>query len=412
MRVLTVHNFYQQPGGEDTVFHAEAELLRAAGHDVHKYSVSNDSIPAGARLRVATNAVWNRTAYATIRRLVRQHSSEVVHFHNTFPVLSPAVFQAARRAGAAVVVSLHNTRFMCPAASFFREGRPCMDCFGKPFAWPGVLHGCYRNSRAQTAVNAAVTAVHRLIGTWAKDVDRYVVFTEYHRELFERAGLPSAKLFVKPHFVTALEMPEREDSADYALYAGRLDREKGVQTLVQAFELAHERSPDASPPLYVCGDGPLRDAVQRSLELGRIRGKLLGWVPRAELHALMARARFLVWPSEGSESFGLVAAEALACGIPVLASDAGGAPYVVPTEAGGLYFRSGDAEDLARRVAQMSRMPSDTIQEMRVRARRVFEERYSPRANLRLMEELYHQAIAARERGPYASGGSSVTRSG
>ena len=397
MRVLTVHNYYRQPGGEDTVFRAEAELLRAAGHDVKTYSVSNDTIPEGSGWHLAVNATWNRDAFATVRSLVQQHRCELVHFHNTFPLLSPAVFHAARRAGAAVVVSLHNPRLMCPSANFFRNGHSCMDCLGKPLAWPGILHGCYRQSRAQTAVNAGVSAVHRVIRTWSSAVDRFIVFTEYYRALFARAALPAAKLVVKPHYVNVSWEPGAHRADGYALYVGRLDPEKGVRTMLRAFELVTARSPGAALPLFVRGEGHLEPLVRRSIESGRVQGRIVERLPVDELHALMGNARCLVWPSESSyETFGLVAAEAMACGTPVLASDGGVAPYVVPAGAGGLHFRSGDADDLARRILELSQMPAAAIHSMRVRARRVFEERYAPQANISMLEAIYDQALTAR----------------
>lgn len=395
--MLTAHNFYRQAGGEDVVFEAETALLRAAGHDVTTWSVSNDAIAAGAGWRVARDAVWNPTSYADVQRVVRENGIEVAHFHNTFPLLSPAVFHAARRAGAAVVLSLHNPRLMCPSATFFRDGRPCMDCLGKPLAWPGIVHACYHRSRSQTAVGAIVTAVHRFLGTWRHAVDRYIVFTDYYRDLVLRAGLPATKVVVKPHFVDVGLLPPVERSGNYALFVGRLDPVKGIGTLVEAFERLHAHRPEIALPLYVCGDGPLEQILRDSIAAGRMRARLLGRLPQSAVYSLMAGARCLVWPSEGSfETFGLVAVEAMACGTPVVASDGGVAPHVVPRDRGGRHFRSGDAEDLARHLVEIAELPDADLARLRVSARQVFEERYRSQTNLGMLEEVYRQAVLER----------------
>ena len=165
-RVAVIHNRYQQPGGEDGVFAGETDLLERQGHEVVRYVLDNQAIDGMGRLALARATVWNGDAYAGLRRLFASYRPDVAHFHNTFPLVSPAGYYAARREGVAVVQTLHNFRLACPNALFFRDGHVCEDCSGKAVAWPGVLHACYRGSRAASGMTAAMLAVHRALGTW------------------------------------------------------------------------------------------------------------------------------------------------------------------------------------------------------------------------------------------------------
>src|SRR5690349_11848225 len=155
-RVLVVHNFYQQPGGEDQVFKDEIELLRSRGHAVSTFTVHNDEVAQHGKVSLARKTLWNADIHARIGEVVRREKPAVVHFHNTFPLISPAAYYAARDNGAAVVQTLHNYRLLCPAATFFRDGGVCEDCLSKSIAWPGVVHKCYRDNRAASAVTAAM----------------------------------------------------------------------------------------------------------------------------------------------------------------------------------------------------------------------------------------------------------------
>src|SRR5947207_2727500 len=161
MKILLCHNFYQQPGGEDQSFAAEARLLEEKGHEVFRYTVHNDAIHGMSRLNVARRTFWNPESHAAVRALIRRERPTVLHCTNTFPLISPAVYYAARAEGVAVVQSLRNYRLLCPNALFLRDGRVCEDCLGKGFPWPGVLHGCYREDRAATDVSEAMVDGHR-----------------------------------------------------------------------------------------------------------------------------------------------------------------------------------------------------------------------------------------------------------
>jgi glycosyltransferase involved in cell wall biosynthesis len=234
MRVLLVHNYYQQAGGEEQVFVAEGALLEAHGHRVVRYTSHNDRVTGMSRAVLAKNTVWNRTTYRDLRTLIRKERPQVAHFHNTFPLISPAAYYAARAEGVPTAQTLHNYRLLCPNALFFREGRACEDCVGQAGPWPEVIHACYRGSHLSSGGVAAMLTSHRILGTWVRAVDAYITLTEYTRRKFIQGGLPAEKIVVKPNFV----YPDPGPGAGrgmYALFVGRLSREKGVDTLLAAW---------------------------------------------------------------------------------------------------------------------------------------------------------------------------------
>ena len=209
MKILQVHNFYQQPGGEDQVFAAEYDLLRSRGHQVTRYQADNDDIPQLSGLRAAFATHWNGQTYRDIRRMVKEQQPDVIHSHNTFPLISPSLYYAAAADRVPVIQTLHNYRLICPGASLFRQGHVCQDCVGSLVPYGAVLHRCYRNSRAASAVTASMLTVHRLAGTWSSKVDIYIALSNFARDSLIRGGLPGGKLVVKPNFLVRTPLRER-----------------------------------------------------------------------------------------------------------------------------------------------------------------------------------------------------------
>ena len=389
--VLKVHNRYRQPGGEDESARSECDLLAQAGHSVIEYFRDNHEITGYGPWRRATLAartVWAWDSHREIRALLERARPHVAHFHNTFPLISPAAYYACRSAGVPVVQSLHNPRLVCPAATFHRNHGVCEDCLGRRFAWPAVLHACYRGSRLETCVAAGMLAVHWQVGTWTSLVDRFVVCTDFYRRKFVEAGLPAEKVVVKPHFVE--DHGVQSAAGTYALFVGRLAPEKGVHTLLKAWRGLE------GIPLKVRGEGPLEDDVQRLVEESRGAVQLLPRLTKSELVALMHGSRFLVWPSEGYyETFGRVAAEAFSCGVPVVASRIGVAEEIVEDGRTGLHFTPGDPQDLADKVEWAWTHP-DAMEEMGGAARREYEAKYTAERSYQALINIYEMAIQRR----------------
>jgi glycosyltransferase involved in cell wall biosynthesis len=390
VKILLVHNFYQQVGGEDLVVTSEAGLLASRGHEVVRYAAHNDEVNALSTLALGRRTVWNHQAYAEVRQVIRRDRPDVVHVHNTLPLLSPSVYYAADAERVPVVQTLHNYRLVCPAALCFRDGRVCTDCLGKAVPLPAIRHGCYRSSRAASAAVVAMLSFHRVLGTWRDKIGVYVALTEMAVRLFVSAGLPESKLVVKPNFVDP-DPGAGGGSGGYALYVGRLSGEKGVLTLLEAWRLL-----DGRVPLRIVGDGPLAPDVAAAA--AAIPGVTwLGQRPWDEIAPLLRDATCLVFPSECYETFGRTIVEAFAAATPVIAAGHGSAAELVRPGITGLHFEPGDAGGLATHVLSLhgdSRMQA----RMRTAARAEFEARYTADANYEALSAIYARAIAGARR--------------
>ncbi len=389
MKILAVHNRYQRPGGEDQVFVDETALLEARDHRVVRYEVHNDQVERVNRLTLAKDTVWNTSAHRELRALIRLERPDVVHFHNTLPLVSPAGYYAARAEGVPVIQTLHNYRLLCPVALFFRDGRVCEDCMGKAVPWPGVVHECYRGSRAASGVIATMLTVHRVLRTWTEMVDVYIALTEFARKKFIEGGLPAGKIVVKPNFV-APDPGRGQGGGGYALFVGRLAPEKGTGTMLAAWERLGTRI-----PLKIVGDGPLRDRVVEAAAR-RSNVEWLGHRPVEEVHALMGKADMLVFPSEWYETFGRVAVEAFATGTPVIGANIGAVAELVEHGRTGLEFRPGDPEDLVTQVEWALSHPAE-LRRMRDEVRAEFEAKYTAERNYRALMEIYEAALERKK---------------
>ncbi len=383
LSVLSAHNYYQQPGGEDHGFAYEATLLEAHGNTVARYSDHNQRI-GKAHLGVACGTVWSVPSYRRLSALARSHRFDLAHFHNTFPLISPSGYYAVRSTGLPIVQTLQNYRLLCPGATLTREGRICEECIDSHSLLPAVTHGCYRQSRAATATIAAMLLTHRAAGTWQRLVDAYISVSEFGRRKFIQGGLPPERIFVKPNFLPS--DPSAGDGAgNYALFVGRLAEEKGVRALAQAWTSLSDIR------LVVAGDGPLAGTPWPAGVTA------LGSQTREQVLALMRNASVLIFPSIWYECAPMVIVEAMACGLPVIASDLGSIPEFVQDHHNGLLFRAGDAEDLARQV-RWAFSHTDELAAMRVSARREFVDKYTAERNYKILMNIYQLAIENSQR--------------
>lgn len=389
MRILKVHNYYTQPGGEDTVFHAETNLLRSRGHEVIEFIEHNEKIKGMNKTLVALQTIWSQSSYRKLKRFLKDTKPDVVHFHNTFPLISPAAYYACRALEIPVVQTLDNQRLICPAATFYRDGKLCLDCMGKTPPLPGVLHACYHNSRMHTAVVASMLTVHRWLRTWKRMVDIFLCSTDFYRGLFAQCGLPLEKMIVMPHFVKP-PPPAHSKKGDYAVFVGRLDPEKGLNILLDAW-----RSLDI--PLKIRGNGSLS---QRAREFVRSHNmQNIEFVERVDaqgLSDLIGGARFLVVPSGGYyETFSMVTVEAYSHGVPVIAPNIGVSPELVSDGQTGSLFDSGNSNDLAKKAMWIHDHP-DEAEAMGGNGRKVFEMRYTEERCYQTLIEAYGRLSAKK----------------
>jgi glycosyltransferase involved in cell wall biosynthesis len=382
MRVLIVHNRYQQAGGEDMAVANEQALLARHGWQTRLWSVSNDRIagPWG-RITTAIRVPYSHPACRQLAGAIAEFGPTIVHVHNFFPLLSPSIYDACQAAGVAVVQTLHNYRAICPGALLSRAGHPCELCItGSPYQ--GAFHGCYRGSRLGSLAVARMVDMHRRRGTWLHKVDRFIALSEFAKSKFIAAGFPGDRISVKPNFAEDRQAAEAT-ARDGALYVGRLSAEKGIATLLRAWQTLEV-------PLRIVGDGPARKLVENA---GIPTVRALGRRSAAEIAREMAQAAFLILPSQVYENFPMVIAEAFCQGLPVIASRIGALAELVEGGATGLLFSPGEAADLADKV-RWTRQHSEAVRAMGRNARRVYEEKYSPSVNFRQLTGIYAAAVA------------------
>ena len=384
MKVLVVHNRYQQAGGEDAVVRDELALLRGAGVEVDCYERDNADIAAMPRPAAAVQSFWSRRTLSELGERLRAFRPDVMHVHNTVALVSPSAYQAATAAGVPVVQTLHNFRWICPQGLLLREGRACEDCVGR-LPWRGVVHRCYRESALQSAVMGTTVAFHRSVGGLHRKVQRYIALNDFSRQLFVRAGFPADRVVVKPNFVAPPAAATGAAPAARFLYVGRLSHEKGCEVLAQACRLAPQLRLD------VVGAGPLE-----GLFTGLPNVRLHGWRSAPEIAALMHGSLALVLPSICYENFPRTLVEALSCGLPVIGSRLGAMQVLIDEQRTGALFEPGNAAAL---VEQMQRLAADPAGRARMAQEclRTYEAHYRPETNLALLLQIY--ADARRERG-------------
>jgi glycosyltransferase involved in cell wall biosynthesis len=381
VRILSIHNTYQIRGGEDESRESEERLMREYGHQVDSYEESNTRLAQISTVEMALRTVWSHESYQEVKRRLTEQRYDVVHVQNFFPLISPSIYYAAKEKGVPIVQTLRNYRLLCPNALFFRDGQVCEDCLGKFIPYPGILHGCYRENRAASAVTATMLTVHRTLQTWTQKVDRYIALTHFARNKMIEGGFPADKITVKPNFVNP-DPGMGEGTGGYALYVGRLSVEKGLDTLLAAWEQLGN-----AMPLKIVGDGPLSGDVAKLAErLPNV--EWLGRQPMMEVHRLMGDARVVVFPSKWYETFGRVAVEAFAKGTPVIAAKIGAIAELVDHGRTGLHFQPGNADDLVNTLNWVLTHPNDQAQ-MRKECRVEFETKYTAQANYQQLLEIY-----------------------
>lgn len=387
MRILLVHNYYQQPGGEEQICATEASLLESYGHEVLRYTLDNVDIK-GVNPLLLKNMMWNSNVYRDLRSLIRDQKPQIAHFHNTFPIISPAAYHAAKDEGIPVVKTLHNYRLLCPNGLFFRQGKVCEDCLGTPLFLPGIIHGCYRGSRPGSGMVATIQSFHWLLGTWTQTVDVFIAYSRFAMDKFIEGGIPAEKLAFKTNFLYPAPQPG-EGKGGYGVFVGRLSVEKGLGVMLDAW-----RQLGGKVPLKIVGDGPMAGLVTEAMkEMPEI--EWLGRLPLEQVYEVMGNAAFLVFPSEWYETFGRVAIEAFAKGTPVVASKIGAISELIEHEHTGLLFRPSDPADLAEKINWLLANPQ-SLNRMRQEARAEFEAKYTDADNYKRLMEIYESAISKK----------------
>lgn len=386
--ILIVHNYYQISGGEDTVVANEIRLLKEHGHEVFLYTRNNSELKSFSKFRklfLPITTVFNPKTYKDVKKIIKENNIDVVHVHNTLNLVSPSVYYAARNCKVPIVQTVHNFRLLCPAATFYRDGNVCEDCVEKGL-FCAVKNSCYRESKLQTLVCVISTEIHRALKIYSKI--NYICLTEFNRQKLltvngndRRKIFDEEKIFIKPNMVFLDEDKPDVQKEDYFLFVGRVEKIKGMDILIQAFEnLPLNR-------LFVAGTGNDFEYYQNMVKQKGLQNiEFLGFQQKQQLQMIMQKAKAIIVPSQWYEGFPMTIVEAFSLGVPVIGADIGNVGSLIKDGINGWKFKYDSSEDLQAKITECC---EKSTKQLRV----VCDEELLPNGNYQKLIKIYKCAI-------------------
>lgn len=387
-RLLQIHNFYRHPGGEESVLALEAQLLQEAGWELETFTVSSSEVqakPWASRLRSYAQIPYSFDERARLAAVIKTRHFDMVHIHNLSPFLSSSVLDALPKA-LPRVMTLHNFRAFCVNGLFLRDGRPCEDC-GRGAAWKGVAHRCHEGSLFSSAalVAARVAGQSRI----QSEVDLFLCPSNFSEEKYRHYGFAASKLRCLRNFTR--DASRSEVGTGSGLFLSRFSEEKGARVLAAALKLRPNLS------FSFAGAGPLEEELRLSLK--EHAGVVwLGWLNAGQMEWTLAASRYLVIPSTCYENAPIAGIQALAAGLPLVASRIGGLPELVRDGENGFLVEPGDAVALANAMERMSLLNENQWQSMGAASRKIYESNFTAEKHLGALEGFYAEATRIRSK--------------
>jgi glycosyltransferase involved in cell wall biosynthesis len=383
MNILIIHNFYQIAGGEDAVYQNEITMLRKFGHTVDTFTVHNDAINSlWGKIRALSGIVFSISSYFKMKQNIKVFKPDIVHVHNYFPLLSPAIFYACKSMGVPVVHTLHNFRAICPTAFLMHKNKVTEKSINDG-PWWTIKQQVYKGSIIGSLAVSLMVALHRSIGTWDHKVDGFICLTEFAKNIYVKAGWPASKLFVKPNFIaTPFITNESATPNKYAVFVGRLCQEKGIELLIGAWK-------NIDFPLYIIGDGPERHIIE-NCKLKHVH--YLGPQPKDKVLNYVKSSSFLVMTSTWYEGLPMVLIEAFACGTCAIVPNIGGMAEVVTDKTTGLHFEAGNESSLTECVNSIIKTP-EIFEKYGTNAKDIYNNKYSEETNYQTLNDIYVKII-------------------
>ena len=386
MKVLLVHNSYQQKGGEDSVFEAEYELLKNHGNQVKKFVFDNNDIKSFKdKIFVSFKAIYNPNSKELFKNAIRQFRPDIIHVHNLFYLASPSILYEANRQNIPVVLTLHNYRLICAGALLLRNAKPCELCTKMIFPVYGIINRCYQNSLTKTTQIALTTSIHKILGTWKNRIQKFIVLTEFSKSIFLQSSLKpkNTQIEVKPNFVQDYGTGEFNNRKDFFLFVGRLSVEKGIEILLKGFDHSGFK-------LEIIGDGPLKKNVEKHCQENDT-STYWGFQSKAFIMSKLKTCLALVFPSIWYEGMPITILEAFSTGTPIIASDIGNINAIVQNGYNGFHFKTGDPAALNQKLKEVR--GHKELQIYAENARKTYDSHYSPEKNYELLMDIYQKLL-------------------
>lgn len=404
MNILIVHNYYKIPGGEDIVVRDEMAMLKMHGHRVFTYFRNNkdiDNLGIAGKLKLSFDTIFSFKTYKDIKKIIKKHRIEVVHVHNTLPLVSPAVYYAALSCKVPVVQTVHNFRLLCPAGTLYRDNHVCEDCINNGLGC-SLKHKCYRESFAQTFISVLSMRIHRMTGMYKKI--NYICLTEFNknkllglsaetgqfRKSLNPLGLSDSQIFVKPNFTKediseiSIDSDKKKAASTY-IVIGRLEKLKGIDVILKAWKILGS----SAPKLVLCGTGDLEKKAKAYAEKYNLTSvDFKGFVDNNQVKELLKSATAMIFAPQCYEGFGIVVAESFMCGTPVIVGDIGNPGILVSDGVNGKKFEYNSPEALAKTVQEFENMDLEEYKKLSAGAREEYG-KYTEEVNYKILEEIY-----------------------
>lgn len=380
--LLFIHNKYLKTGGEDSVVFNEISLLRKQGYTVWLKEFGNENFQSGNPVKTflaGCNFFFNLSAFFSVYRLIKKHKIQVLHVHNFFYTASPAVFWAGKLAGAKTVLTLHNYRLFCLNALFFRAGGTCMECVTSRTFKPGIRHACFKTSSPLSAILAASLQVHRKTGTWANKVDRFIVLNPFAKELLQGIGVNEGKITVKSNFIADTPYADYQNRNNTYLYAGRIEEEKGIRHVIEAFKHSGRK-------LIIAGDGNMVPYVKENIS-GTIR--YIGQQTPDQVAVLFRQCRGFIFSSLLTEGMPMTLIEAFASGALPIAAASVTTERMIADGTDGFLYEAGNPVSLNTAIGRLEILDLTSLQTRSLNARKKYETLYHQSIHLATIREIY-----------------------
>lgn len=388
MKILLLHNNYQQKGGEDSVLENEYQLLKQE-NSVEKLLFNNDNIKSSFdKLKIGVSSLYNYKSSKLLEQKIDEFKPDIIHVHNFFPIASPSIFYVAQQLNIPIVMTLHNYRLICPNALLFKDNEICEKCINKTFPIDGVVNGCYRDSKVQTLSLALMSFFHKKVKTWNNKVDKYITLTNFAKEkiLHSSLNLNSKQIVVKPNFVE--DYGYSYEKEDYFIFIGRLSIEKGINLLLDTFKKNNKK-------LLIIGGGSLEKEVLTASD-SHENITYLGFQGKEFIIEKLTKAKALIFSSIWYEGMPMTILESFSTGTPVLVPNIGGPNEMIENNVNGLIYDANNVNSLIQSINTLLDKNDEDYKEMCINARESYLEAYSPSKNYEYLMNIYKEVIDAK----------------
>ena len=386
MNILLAHNFYKFFAGEDSIALREKGLLEENKEQVYFYTKDNketDSYNLNKKINFFAQTIFSSSTKKELKTIIKDFKPDIAYTHNIFPLISPSIFHTLHAESIPCVQNVQDYRWLCPNGVFYINDSICEKCKNGAF-WNAIRYKCFRDSFLLSGLYATTIGTNRLSGVFKK-IDAFVCTTEFNKQKLMEAGIEEKRLFIKPNYLDITNIEPSVGTGNHIIFLGRLSQEKGLWTLIKAFEKIKDLQ------LKIVGTGPLEHPLRKYIKENSINNiSIEGFKEGDEKNNLIKNALFMVFPSEWYEHFPIVLLEAFAFGKPVIASDIGNMPLIVENEKSGLHFKAGDIDDLIEKIRILSQNNSE-ITRMGEFARKKIETYYTPEINYKILKSIFQK---------------------